>query len=79
VSGAADPRALAFLDDAGQRERLATFRAAHPHVLIGGGEFGTWQALIPEETGEMIVVRYALRELLDKLEELSAPVRRETP
>lgn len=70
MSGAADPRGLAFLDDAGQLERLVAFRVAHPHVLVGGGEFGTWQALIPEENGETIVVRYALRELLDKLDEL---------
>ena len=33
-----------------QVPRLLAFRAAHPGVIIGAGEFGTWQALIPERT-----------------------------
>jgi hypothetical protein len=53
-----------------QVPRLAAFRAAHPGVLIGGGGFGTWQALIPEASGETVVVRYRLGELLDRLGEL---------
>ncbi len=54
----------------GQWERMVAFRAAHPGVLVGGGDFGTWQALIPEANGETILVRYSLRELLDKLDEV---------
>jgi hypothetical protein len=80
VSGDAHPRALEFHDEIGQFEgRLPAFRAACPDVLIGGGQFGTWQAIIPEENGETIVVRYLLRELLDRVEEIMAPVSQQTP
>jgi hypothetical protein len=51
--------------------RLERFRADHPGILVGGGGFGTWQALIPEPDGETVVVRYTLRELLDRLDELT--------
>jgi hypothetical protein len=51
--------------------RLAAFRAAHPHVIIGPGGFGTWQARIPEPNGETVATRYTLRELLDRLDELT--------
>ena len=50
--------------------RLQAFRAAHPHVIIGDGGFGVWQARIPEQDGERIISRYTLRELLDKLDEM---------
>jgi hypothetical protein len=60
VSG---PLRLAAVDE-DQKPLLDAFRAAHPEVLIGGGEFGTWQAIIPEVTGETTIVRYTLRELL---------------
>ena len=33
--------------------------------------FGTWQARIPEPDGETVITRYTLRELLDKLDELT--------
>lgn len=49
--------------------RLQGFRAAHPEVIIGDGGFGVWQARIPG--GERIISRYTLRELLDKLAELT--------
>ncbi len=55
-----------------QVRRLQRFRAAHPDVVIGDGGFGTWQARIPEENGEMVTTRYTLRELLDRLDELTA-------
>jgi hypothetical protein len=58
------------LDEPDQVPRLAAFRAAHPDVLIGPGEFGTWQALIPEANGETCIIRYRLVELFDKLDEL---------
>ena len=54
-----------------QVPRLLAFRAAHPDVIIGAGEFGTWQARIPEPNGETVVNRYRLCELLDRLDELT--------
>ncbi len=54
-----------------QVPRLLAFRAEHPAVIIGPGEFGTWQALIPEDNGETVVSRHRLCELLDKLDELT--------
>lgn len=59
-------------DETDQVPRLAAFREAHPGVVIGPGEFGTWQARIPEAAGETVVIRHTLRELLDKLDELLA-------
>jgi len=53
--------------------RLAAFRSAHPDVIIGPGGFGTWQARIPEPSGETVTTRYTLRELLDRLDELTGP------
>jgi hypothetical protein len=50
-----------------QARRLAMFRAAYPHVIIGPAGFGTWQARIPEDNGETVTTRYTLRELLDSL------------
>jgi hypothetical protein len=38
-------------DEPGQVLRLARFRQEHPDVTTGPGEFGTWQARIPEATG----------------------------
>jgi hypothetical protein len=58
-------------EEPGQVLRLHAFRAAHPEVIIGDGGFGVWQARIPEPDGERIISRYALRELLDKLNELT--------
>jgi hypothetical protein len=52
--------------------RLQAFRAAHPEVIIGDAGFGVWQARIPELDGERIISRYALRELLDKLDKVTA-------
>jgi hypothetical protein len=54
-----------------QVPRLQRYRAAHPGVIIGTGGFGTWQARIPEPDGETVAVRYTLRALLDKLDELT--------
>lgn len=53
-----------------QVPRLRQFRAAHPDVIIGDGGFGTWQARIPEPNGEIVITRYTLRELLDRLDAL---------
>jgi hypothetical protein len=40
-------------------------------VIIGDFGFGVWQARIPEPNGERVISRYTLRELLDKLDELT--------
>ena len=58
-------------DDGDQVVRLARFRAAHPDVDVAAGEFGTWQARIPEEKGETIITRHLLGELLDRLGEVT--------
>jgi hypothetical protein len=55
----------------GQLLRLAAFRAAHPDVRIGLGEFGTWEAVIPEPAGERFTAQYTLRKLLDRLDDLT--------
>lgn len=57
-------------DELDQVVRLARFKAAHPDVVVGDGGFGTMQARIPEPGGETVIIRYTLRELLDKLDEL---------
>jgi len=54
-----------------QVPRLLAFRAAHPGVIIGAAEFGTWQALIPEPDAETVVSRHRLCELLDRLDVLT--------
>lgn len=51
--------------------RLRAFRAVHPEVIVGDGGFGTLQARIPKENGETVITRHTLRELLDKLGELT--------
>jgi len=74
--GHARPRRAALRlaqDEPDQVPRLLAFRAAHPDVIVGAGEFGTWQARIPEPNGETVVNRYRLVELLDKLDELTGP------
>lgn len=57
-------------DELDQVIRLARFREAHPEVIVGDGGFGTVQARIPEPSGETVITRYTLKELLDKLGEL---------
>jgi hypothetical protein len=52
--------------------RLQAFRATYPDVVIGDGGFGTIQARIPEPNGEVVITRYRLAELLDRLDELMA-------
>lgn len=70
MSGLARPGLRIVPDEPDQVVRLVRFRAEHPAVVIGTGEFGTWQARIPEPSGETVVVRHRLVELLDKLGEL---------
>ena len=70
MSDPARPALRIVPDELDQLVRLAWFRTAHPAVVIGTGEFGTWQARIPEPDGETIIVRHRLAEVLDKLDEL---------
>lgn len=58
-------------DEFDQVLRLQAFRVVHPEVVIGDGGFGTIQARIPEPNGEVVITRYRLVELLDKLDELT--------
>jgi len=58
-------------EEPGQVLRLQAFRAAHPEVIIGDFGFGVWQVRIPMPQGEHVISRYTLRELLDKLDELT--------
>jgi hypothetical protein len=57
-------------DEPDQLKRLAAFRNRHPRVSVRPGEFGTWEALIPEPDGERFVCRHLLGQLLDKLDKL---------
>lgn len=59
-------------DEFDQVLRLQAFRAAHPEVIIGDGGFGTMQARIQEPNGEVVITRYRLVDLLDKLDTLVA-------
>jgi hypothetical protein len=69
------PALQLIADEPCQVVRLQTFRAAHPDVIIGTAEFGTWQALIPEPNGETVTTRHTLRALLDKLDMLTGQQR----
>jgi hypothetical protein len=53
-----------------QVPRLSQFRRAHPGITIGAGH-GYWQAQIPLLSGEQVITRYQLRDLLDKLDTLT--------
>jgi len=65
-------RALSLLPgEPDQVLRLNQYRREHPGVAIRAG-LGYWQAQIPQRDGEMIITRYQLRELLDKLDALTS-------
>ena len=66
-------------DEPDQVPRLARFRQEHPGVIIGEGGFGTWQARIPEPNGEIVATRHTLRELLDRLGELTGQENQDQP
>ncbi len=40
-------------------------------MIIGPDQFQTWRAIIPEASGETVVVRHTLCELVDRLDELT--------
>ena len=71
----ARPALRLVADEPCQVMRLQAFRAAHLDVIVGTGEFGTWQARIPEPNGETVITRHTLKHLLDKLDELTRQQR----
>ena len=51
------------------RVRRQQYQAGHPDVRIGSGGAGRWwQAIIPEASGETVITRFGLADLLDDLE-----------
>jgi len=70
-TGMSGPALRLVREEPDQVLRLQAFRAEHPEVIIGDFGFGVWQARIPEPNGERVISRYTLRELLDKLDELT--------
>jgi hypothetical protein len=56
-------------DELDQVVRLNRFRAEYQGVVIVAGN-GWWQGRVPEPTGETVITRNTLRELLDKLDAL---------
>jgi hypothetical protein len=76
VNGSVRPGLSLVPDEPDQVLRLNQFRAQHPGIAIRAG-LGYWQALLPECAGEIVVTRYQLKELLDRLDALtSQPVSR---
>lgn len=71
MDGLTRPALRLVPDEPDQVMRLARFREANPRVVIGAGR-GWWQAVIPEANGEQVITRYTLRELLNKLDELTS-------
>jgi hypothetical protein len=44
-------------------------------LIVEGGEFGTRQTRIPQPVGETVTIRYTLRDLLDRLDQLTGQHR----
>ena len=68
---ACDPAVLAVTDacaPADQAHRLKRFRQEHPEVEII--KQGPWEATVPEPDGRRTIVRWELRNLLGRLDEL---------
>jgi hypothetical protein len=59
-------------DDDAQLIRLDAYRASHPEWVIKSGT-GFWQARRGEASGETVITRYSLPELLDVLDALAPP------
>jgi hypothetical protein len=62
-----------------QVPRLQAFRAEHPDIEIASpadSRTGMWSAY---QGGKILVVKFGLRQLLDRLDELLRPVRRPQP
>ena len=68
-----DPAVMAVIDacaPADQAHRLRRFRQEHPEVEII--KHGPWEATVPEPDGQRTIVRWELRDLLGRLDELFA-------
>lgn len=52
--------------------RREQYQAAHPNaeILYHGSH---WEAIVRDDTGEIVITRFELRALLDKLESLDHP------
>ena len=48
--------------------RLERFRAAHPEIRVECLNPARWRAVVPQESGEGVITRTGLRELLDALD-----------
>jgi hypothetical protein len=48
--------------------RLERFRAAHPEIKVECLNPARWRAVIPLDSGENVITRTGLRELLDALD-----------
>jgi hypothetical protein len=70
VTGPARPALSLAPDEPDQVPRLHRFRAEHPGIAIHAG-LGYWQALLPQRAGEIVITRYLLKDLLDKLDALT--------
>ena len=63
------PREHGYVDQVPRRQQ---YQAAHPNVeVLYHGSY--WQAIVREDAGEIVITRYELRALLDKLESLDHP------
>jgi hypothetical protein len=65
-------------DDFDQLPRKRAFEAQHPEAFIGMIASGTWQARVREESGETVVTRWHLRDLMDELEKRYPPATDES-
>ena len=63
------PSEPGYVDQVARREQ---YQAAHPNVEILY-HASYWQAIVREDAGEIVITRYELRALLDKLESLDYP------
>jgi hypothetical protein len=71
ASGTGWPVLWTLPDEPEQRARLSQFREHHPGIAVRAGA-GYWQAVIPEPGGATVLIRYWLRDLLDKANEVLA-------
>jgi hypothetical protein len=66
--------------DADQLVRLDIFRHQHPEVQVHvGGHGAFWQAVLPDETGTVIITRWLLGDLLDMMDKLCRTVEEPAP
>ena len=64
------PSEPGYADQVARREQ---YQAAHPNVEILYYHGSHWQAIVREDAGEIVITRFELRALLDKLESLDHP------